>query len=318
MWASIASKNSSIPNVSETPLERFIKTYLRYVYIENVRGDKVKVLLLNHLARKNEPLVLKNPEFMLYALRFDIRNAIQVVDQSLFTVDFICEAYATPIIGLQIFQLLPHYVRSNSALMIGIYKRVGLDQVIRSIPDNLLGDPTFMQELVLIDPSVYRFAHGSARYSFTVLLASILKGSDIDAVEIYEKSRRKEPYLKTMLKFFSENPTVFTMDRALLLCLYNSRELTRKYQSIPEYCSFYTRVRHDITYYNQMCTFQLCVKNAIKHSSGILFKLKQGMFTKILVDKICDYFDAFSYGEEVSMFSLIKIAKHLGIHVALY
>ena len=315
MLTTVASKTPNIPNVEETPRQKFARVYLRYDHIKNVRGEIVRILWLNHAARKNDPDVLKNHDFMLDALRFDLQSSIQVVDQSLFTVDFICNAYAIQRIGLQIFQCLPFYVRCNPKLMIDIYKRIGSDKVLKSIPQNLCCDPAFMCELVLEDPSVYGIARGRAKYSFTVLLAAILNGDKINAVKIYEESRHKEPYFQIMLKFFSENPTVYTMDNALLLCIRESRKLTFKYQFNPEYSSFFDRVRHDILYYNQMCAFQLSVYSSIKHCSGILCKLKQGMFTKILMNKICEYIDAFSYGKEVTMFTLLKIAKHLNISV---
>jgi hypothetical protein len=318
MWSTIASKTPNIPNVEETPQQKFARVYLRYVHTKNVQGETVKILWLNHAARKDDPDVLKNHEFMLDALKFDLQSSIQVVDQSLFTIDFICDAYAIPNVRLQIFQCLPHYVRCNPKLMIGIYKRLDLTEVLKSIPSNLCGDPAFMCELVLEDPTVYRIARGRAKYSFTVLLATILNGTKINAVKIYEESRHKEPYLQIMLKFFSENPTIYTMDNALLTCISESRELTLKHQFDPEYCSFFDRVRHDISYYNQICAFQLCVYSSIKHCSGILCKLKQGMFTKILMDKICDYVDTFSYGEDVTMVTILKIAKHLRTRILIH
>lgn len=313
-WAILASAKPDAFNIVETSQQKFIRLYLRHIRVKNNHGVVIRILALNHLARENDPDVLKNHELMLYALRFDLKSAIQVVDQSLFTANFICEAYAIPSVGLEIIELLPHYVKSDPKLMIEIYQRLDLHDVIKAIPDNLRGDPTFMSELVLEDPSVYQFAHGKAQYSFTVLLAAILKGSQIDAVKIYEKSYHKEPYFQQMLKFFTESSDVYTLDSALLMSIRYSRELTLKYQFIPEYRPFYDRVRHDIAYFNQMSTIQLCVNSW----SGNLRKLRQGMFTHMFMDKIFDFIDVFSYGKEVTMITLIQIARHLGIHVVLY
>ena len=309
MWSQIVNSSPNL-KVVETKVQWFTRVFLCYIGPENRR-----ILRLSHVAPTQAPYVFKEATLMLHALGFDLEQSIPHVDESLFTADFIYQAYLIPNVGNKLFQRLPLKVKSNPKLMIEIYQKTHQSDVLRSIPDELRGNPAFMLECVLADPYTFKVAHGRARYSFPVLMAAILKGDDIRAVQIYEESRTREPHFLTMLRFVSENPNVFTMDSAFLTSIMRHREIALKYQFIPEYRSFYDRLQHDIAYYNQLCLLRLGIHNAYNHRTGILRKLALGCNYNKVVDNVCEYIDDFSYGEEVPMSSLLRIAKHLNMKV---
>jgi hypothetical protein len=177
-----------------------------------------------------------------------------------------------------------------------------------------------MYKIVLNYPQAYYATHGRSRYSFLVIVSSILKYNDQYVTAFYKQNHYPEQEFLDTLDLVSKNPNKFTLDYVFLMSIEKSRKLTLKCRNLREYDEFYDKLEHDILYYNQISTLLLGVIISVKEKLGILRKLKShGPYHyKKFLNEIFDYLDDFMYEKEITMVTLIKIAAYLDQPVIIY
>jgi len=307
-WASIVGKNTK-PEVL-THHEQFRNKFLRYTKTTNVLGTSTYFLRLAISGPKEAPDVFTNSELMLLALKFDFKQTFPLVDPKIMTVDFLYEVYNIQNVKSLLIDYLPYHILGDNQLITELQERTNSE---------------------IVDLCNYKFSKGS----FVGFVATILKGNC--KIHCFKESIRFEKEFLKTLYLVRNNPLDFTIDKAFIMSLESSEQLTRKYQNDYEYRSFYDRIKHDIEFYNLMCRIQLYSKSAYRHfleynanSASLDLPLLdrplgflgylciQGQFSRKVTGQILDYIDEKSYGLEIGFSSLRQIAIHLGIHVVIH
>jgi len=304
-WVSIVCKNTPDTHRNLTSDEIFTRTFLKYT---KTLGRSKRILRLAACGPKDASHVFSDSRLMLLALRFDFEQAFPLVDPKIMTIDFLCEVYEIENVKSLLIGHLPIHILRDNELISELEQRTG---------NHLL---------------VQKCQHKLYEGSFVKLVESIIEYQVHDDYHLqckihrFIKSARFErDFLKTIM-LVEKNPLDFTIDKAFIMSLENSEQLTRKYQDDYEYKPFYDRIKHDIEFYNQMCRIQLYSKSAYKKYLASLDRpleflghlCIQGQFYKKITGLIFDYIDDFSYGIEIGISSLRQIAIHLGIHVVIH
>lgn len=309
-WASIVKKNiQSDTRVNLTPYEQFRSKFLKYT---RALGSSKDILRLAVCGPIEAPDVFSNSELMLLALEFDFKQTFPLVDPKIMTINFLSEVYNIENVKSLLIDHLPIHILRDEELINELEQRTG--------------------NYLLVQKCQHKLYEGS----FVKLVESIIEYQVQDdhhlqyKIHRFIKSARFErDFLKTIM-LVEKNPLDFTIDKAFIMSLENSEQLTRKYQDDYEYRLFYDRIKHDIEYYNQVCRIQLysrsAYRNYLKSNSASLdrpleflgYLCIHGQFFKKITGLIYDYIDDFSYGSEIRIPSLRRIAKHLGIRVVLH
>jgi len=308
--ATLSEKSLQTP---QSDLEIFNK-YLRYTDPENIL--KLAPVGIKRIT------VSSDTQKIEIAVRFDYRQILPLIDPAVFTYDFLSRIYL--IVGISLFEYLPLNILSDYILMLKLFNIDGDLKILYSFPENIRVNPEIMLKCVTIEKISYHITSGNARYSYIILLASIIDKSTgfiinnhvIYIISKYLNSCYEPEFLK-FLELIAKNSNEYTLDKAFLLSIKDSKRLTIKYSKIPEYVSFFTRLYHDILYYNQMCIFELgCyISKRTKTGSLHLLSSHNKYHLKQFIRLIFEYLDCFSYGDEISMRTLLIIGKHLDVKI---
>ncbi len=309
-WSNIVKTQSQLVLSLEQQRIKFIDYYIRHV-----QG----VLMLIHHKSRISSDVFSDEIIMKRALEFDFKQTLPHINPKLFTVDFINYIIKLPNVDNDLlYTTCPFF--NDPYNVIKFIRKTSNPMIIHKLSDKHRSNPKYMYKIVLNFPDALCATIGRARYSFLVLLASILKQNIPYAILYYKQSYHQEPEFLKTLELVLKNPNIFTLDYAFLMSIENSKELTLKCRKQSEYEEFYYKLEHDILHYNQMCIVRLCVIISIRENTGILQKLKaHGLYHyKNFMVKIFDYLDDFMYKEEITMQTLIKIASYLQLPIIVY